>query len=154
MTERTRYDGTNTLVTIRDGDMIYFGISRCNLDEGDVFRKDFGRMIARNRAKKALKDISRAAALEELRDDGVLYTEGRWDLRGVCTVDNVKHLLEHFQDTDNRLYRESGDYRRMVRALRGTTQGYVGESSRLPDIARRTCGSRDGCASSCCAVGE
>ena len=43
----------NTLATVRDGEHVYFGISRCNTDMNDKFNKEDGRKYALIRAQAA-----------------------------------------------------------------------------------------------------
>lgn len=45
----------DVLYTIRDGELIFFGIACCNLRIGDKFDKTLGRKIAHDRAHKGMK---------------------------------------------------------------------------------------------------
>jgi hypothetical protein len=87
----------NTLVTIRDGEYIYFGIARCNKNAGDIFSKAKGRMIATNRANTAQEVFSQ---LCEFQDTIVLSQSG---LYGRCPLDSIKNLLGYFDDIDENM---------------------------------------------------
>jgi len=86
----------NTLVTVRDGDTVYFGISRCNTDAGDTFKKDTGKMIA-----------SRRAALAASESEGYGYMVGTnvqvhdSGLRGRVPRENIVELLRTFGNIDS-----------------------------------------------------
>jgi len=82
----------NTLVTIRENDQIYFGISRVN-QKHDVFSKEFGKTIAQGRAEKAKDDFSFSVPL-----NGMFLDET--GLKGSCEVQDVKKLLEYFDNID------------------------------------------------------
>jgi hypothetical protein len=104
-TERVRYfpgpdsNRKNTLVTIRDGERIYFGIARCNLDAGDNMKKSHGRMIAKARALRAKVECGSSST-----EDFSLHESG---LRGVCAMESVKQLLQYFENIDLIMYNES-----------------------------------------------
>lgn len=89
----------NTLVTVRDGDTVYFGISRCNTDAGDTFKKATGKMIAGRRAALAASEGDRYGYLVgtnvQVHDSG---------LRGRVPRDNIVELLRTFSDIDNLLH--------------------------------------------------
>ena len=100
LTERTRYskhpnksNRKNTLFTFREGDFIYFGISRCNLNAGDKFTKKQGYAVAKARAYKAS---------EEFLPPNMAYTLTTHEngLRGVCQVKDVHKLLQYFENID------------------------------------------------------
>lgn len=81
----------NTLVTIREGDLVYFGIARCNVNL-DIFRKTLGTEIAARRcnlAKDEFNDVT-----------GEAFTLHRSGLRGVAKVDGIKSLLQYFDNID------------------------------------------------------
>jgi hypothetical protein len=90
----------NTLFTFRDGDLIHFGIARCN-SMFDSFRRDTGKLIARNRAKVAAGEagVGGIPGKQTKNVDGVLlHSSG---LRGSVNVENVKELLQYFQNVDD-----------------------------------------------------
>lgn len=74
----------NTLVTIREGDTIYFGIAMCNLKK-DVFTKDMGIKIATGRAEAAKGESANS------------------ELRGAVNFNNIKDLLEYFDSIDEKV---------------------------------------------------
>lgn len=86
----------NTLVTMRNGDTIYFGVSRCNNNAGDSFDKSLGTTIAANRAT--------LAAYEEDNQDLVLnggtISIHRSGLRGSVALSNITTLLNYFDNID------------------------------------------------------
>ena len=83
----------NTLVTKRDGDTIYFGISRCMLSQ-DTLRKVEGRNWAMDRLKQAMTE-----KIQSWITDGSfnLDTSG---LYGTVGVEDVKKLLRYFENID------------------------------------------------------
>lgn len=89
----------NTLVTVRDGDTVYFGISRCNMDAGDRFNKDTGKMIASRRAALAASESDRYNYLSgtnvQVHDSG---------LRGRVPRESIVDLLRTFGSIDRVLY--------------------------------------------------
>jgi hypothetical protein len=99
---RVRYSRTstkvpkNTLVTLREGDTVYFGVARCNTKAGDEFRRNLGTTIATNRASAALGD---ALAGQYTCSDGTvsLHTSG---LRGAVPVAQIRALLTYFGQVD------------------------------------------------------
>ena len=86
----------NTLVTIRDGETVYFGIARCNR-KLDTFRRDVGTHIATKRAELA-REGSNGNVHTTDGDDLRVHTSR---MRGQTTVDNVKELVKFFNDIDN-----------------------------------------------------
>lgn len=83
----------NTLVTLRDGDDVYFGIARCNV-KLDTFNKSVGKYIAAQRAALVTEDdTTRYHSSNGL----VLHESG---LRGYTSVSNITKLLDHFNDVD------------------------------------------------------
>ena len=108
LNERVRYsrfdDGRkNTLVTVRNGDQIFFGVARCNLTAGDTMRKSQGRMIASARALKAKTESD----LSGFFQDGMfVHSSG---LRGFCRVDEIKTLLQYFDNVDAEMKRRNSD---------------------------------------------
>ena len=86
----------NTLVTVLDNDVVYFGISRCNR-KMDVFHKAVGTFIANERADLA-RDDEQAYRYNQLENTSVnLHDSG---LRGSVPVENVRELIEHFRNVD------------------------------------------------------
>ena len=73
----------NTMVTVRDGERIFFGIARCN--KKDTFSKERGKEIARFRLQAALKEL-----------DTEENCDGQSGLYGVTT--NVEGLLDYFHN--------------------------------------------------------
>jgi hypothetical protein len=83
----------STLVTLREGDTIYFGIAKCKLgNDGDVFSKKEGRERAYDRALIALKSACRNPIVQ---DGIVMHKSG---LLGRCHVEDVKRLLGYFRE--------------------------------------------------------
>jgi hypothetical protein len=117
MSERIRYSridtGTcnrvpkNTLLTIRNGDLVHFGIARCNT-KFDRFKKDIGKLIAKNRARVAASEAGVGGIpgkqLKASDVDGlILHHSG---LRGTIKIDNIKILLKYFKDIDKSMLPE------------------------------------------------
>lgn len=77
-----------TIATIREGEVVYFGIARCC--PRDTFTKAKGRMIAMNRAlkEKAEFPADDYAAMIGYSDNG---------LRGMCHVSCIKNVLDYFR---------------------------------------------------------
>jgi hypothetical protein len=86
----------NTLLTIRNGDLIHFGIARCN-SELDRFRKDIGKLIASNRANLAVNEANVTT------ENFVLHNSG---LRGTVKVDSIRALLQYFKNIDTSMLPE------------------------------------------------
>ena len=85
----------NTLVTIKDGDKIYFGIARCH-SKMDKFRKDIGIKTATIRAESAYR-----ASNGKTYSDGVgEISLNKSGLLGVATMNSIKTLLNYFQNID------------------------------------------------------
>ena len=80
----------NTLVTYRNENLVYFGISRCH-SKNDRFSKELGKDLAETRAQLAMS----------------IHRSG---LRGVAKVDEVKQLLTYFQNIDNIMLSEEYKY--------------------------------------------
>ena len=83
----------NTLVTVREGDTVYFGISRCNL-RADQPSKKAGVHIARQRAEVATRNI---AGLWYI--DGTFYLH-KYGVFGQVHMDEIQKLLTHFDNVD------------------------------------------------------
>lgn len=75
-----------TLATIREGNVIYFGIALCS--KKDVFSKKLGRMISMNRARKVQQ-----TSLEVF--NGISFSDN--GLRGICDTEHVQDLLDQFR---------------------------------------------------------
>jgi hypothetical protein len=86
----------NVLFTIRRGETIYFGISRCNTKH-DSFRKAKGKLIASERASLAAEEVS-----DQEVSDFAPHDSG---LRGVCTKEKVVQMLQYFDDIDQQMKR-------------------------------------------------
>ncbi len=84
----------DTLITIQDGDYIYFGLARCNLKK-DHFIKKEGRKYAFENLCDALEDASLSNldfCIKEVRE------EGFYKLYGVVNKNNIRMLLRFFDD--------------------------------------------------------
>jgi hypothetical protein len=88
---RTNGKPKNTLYTIRQSGMIYFGISRCNAKH-DQFRKEAGKHIASERAVLAVDEMSELPV-----SDFVVHKNG---LRGACPAESVVDMLQYFDNVD------------------------------------------------------
>lgn len=82
----------NALVTIQQGNHVYFGIARCKLST-DIFKKKLGRELALIRAQDSFNYYATAAETSMfcLNKDGTA---------GYCSVRYVKTLLKHFESLD------------------------------------------------------
>ena len=89
----------NTLVTFRDDKYVYFGVSRCNFEAGDVFTKSRGKQIATRRAALAAHE---ADSYDVLKGTNLQVHES--GLRGRVHIENVKELLSVFREIDTVLY--------------------------------------------------
>jgi len=82
--------GKNTLFTIRDGNLIFYGISECNLKIGDKYDKALGKKIA----------IGRAIEAKRLFEDNtpVTFDDGgdKANRMGVISTDYIRALLDYF----------------------------------------------------------
>lgn len=84
----------DALFTFRDGDLIFFGISRCNLKVGDKFDRELGKEIAKGRARKAHEFYVNG-------NNGRISPETYQFLaldRGYCHVNKIKKLLAYFDN--------------------------------------------------------
>lgn len=93
--EMLRYNnGTSSrkdlLYTFRADNLIFFGISRTNLQAGDKFNKELAKEIAQARAMKA------RAEYDETKSVVFADFTVRSINHGVVTVDRVKELLGYF----------------------------------------------------------
>jgi len=92
--------GKNTLVTKRIGDILLFGIARCNLHL-DTFVKKEGRKEAIKRLADAQKLTEEWA--EHLAQDPpghLMMITSSDGLSGVCSVSIVRGLIQHFEKID------------------------------------------------------
>ena len=92
---RIRYsaDHKNTLVTIKEGDSVFWGMSRSNAPSGEVFKKSTGRFIAYGRALKARHQDKSVAEQKEF--SFFLHESG---LRGYCDSSTLNLLFDHFDN--------------------------------------------------------
>jgi hypothetical protein len=88
----------NTLVTLRDGDTIYFGIARCRLTM-DMATKEEGKRWASYRALQAATDKNLLADKNIGEMDGTLLVH-RDGLLGKVHVESVEKLLNYFDNID------------------------------------------------------
>lgn len=82
----------NTLVTIKNGNLVHFGISRCNMDAGDKFNKERGKLIALNRALAAESES------DVTTEDFTVHYSG---LRGTVNINSIKSLIQYFRTIDD-----------------------------------------------------
>lgn len=87
----------NTLVTIRDGNNVYFGIARCNV-KLDTFHKNIGTYIAEQRAKRALDTTERDSEEHYSSHNNLRLHES--GLRGYTTLEKVKEVVNYFRNVD------------------------------------------------------
>lgn len=89
----------NTLFTIRNGNVIYFGISRCCMQH-DHPNKEIGKFIASERASLAKKEMSDVTV-----DDLTIHRGG---FRGAVNTNKIIDLLRYFDDIDKVMYEQRG----------------------------------------------
>jgi len=101
--ERLRYNNGSSsrkdlLYTVRSNDLVFFGISRTNLQAGDKFDKELAKEIAQARAMKARAeyDATKSAVFADFSVRSVNH--------GVVTVDRVKELLAYFDALTERQF--------------------------------------------------
>lgn len=82
----------NTLVTIRDGNRIFFGVARYNARYGYPFTKKMGRKIAQGRAE-SMRKLMGGNPLPDTAA-GIIYAES--GLAGCCNVDSILLVLNYF----------------------------------------------------------
>lgn len=83
----------NTLVTVRQGDTVFFGIARCRLN-ADTAVKDEGKRLAAFRANIAASNV--AGAWDK---DGSLFVH-KSGVFGQVAVTDIKKLLEYFDNIE------------------------------------------------------
>jgi hypothetical protein len=85
----------DTLFTFREGELIFFGIARCNLKVGDKFDREKGRLIAQKRALKAQELV---ASGEEVPTDDTnnLDSINAFVHYGCIPLGQIKSLLNYF----------------------------------------------------------
>ena len=93
--ERIRYSfekgqKKNTLSTVRIGNFIVFGISRCN--PCDTFKKDIGKKIATARRDLMVDEVK---FIDQDAEDLWFHESG---LRGICHLARIKDLLQFFDN--------------------------------------------------------
>jgi hypothetical protein len=99
----TTLEPKNTLLTIRDNDLIHFGIARCNNKLGDRFDKNVGKLIATNRARLAASEAGvggipgKQIKSKDLSENLIVHKSG---LRGTVKLENIVTLLRYFQNID------------------------------------------------------
>ena len=102
---RIRYnkgERKNTLVTIREGNVLYWGIARCNSHVGDRFNKAKGRFIALGRAK-----TEQSRYRQEFGNLYLEFSTHSSSLRGHCDMEDVHCLLKYFDNIDAFIFRGS-----------------------------------------------
>lgn len=110
---RYGYKGTkrkDVLYTVRHGENIYFGVSRCNTK--DKFDKELGVEIAAGRARTALKihtenvDATPDEVMKDMVDEiptVVFYGTNKFhNTKGWCKITDVKFLLKYFDNLNIR----------------------------------------------------
>jgi hypothetical protein len=83
----------NCLFTIRKGETIYFGISRCNKKHYN-FLKAKGKLIASERATIAAEVYEQEVSDFEVHESG---------LRGVCPKSQVVEMLQYLDNIDENM---------------------------------------------------
>jgi hypothetical protein len=94
-----KYNRKNTLFTVRVGEKVFFGISRCNLRAGDRFNKKQGTLVAQGRAALARAEEAPAQMSVNLHDSG---------LRGWCYMHDLPVLFDFFNNVDDYFLKVSG----------------------------------------------
>jgi len=90
----------NTLVTVRDGDTVYFGISRCNR-KLDTFHKNIGTYIAQQRAQLVSEDGATSSDYSTyVPTDNAEFRLHRSGLRGCVSLVNIKEVVKYFRVVD------------------------------------------------------
>lgn len=89
----------NTLFTIKNGAIIYFGISRCCMQH-DHPNKEIGKFIASERASLVKREMADATI-----DDMVIHRGG---FRGAVPTDKIIDLLKYFDNIDQVMYEQRG----------------------------------------------
>ena len=141
---RYRYNKRkNTLATIREGDVVFFGISKCHVKMGDVFDKNRGRTIALGRA-----DLEHAT-VEIDNDPNISLRLHDSQLRGHCGVNNVKELVRYFDDVDRNFYRHNGPLNPKIADRLQKLSGIMGD-----EAYDENCHPCSGCSIYACKVGN
>lgn len=90
----------NTLVTVKDGDTVYFGISRCNR-KLDTFHKSVGAYIAEQRAQIVSDDGAASSDYNShVIDDNIGFRLHKSGLRGCVALSNIKEVVKYFRVVD------------------------------------------------------
>jgi hypothetical protein len=89
----------NTLVTVKNGDTVFFGISRCNR-KLDTFHKNIGTYIAHQRAQLAHDDSSQNDYKTYVPESNADFQLHRSGLRGSVSLENVKEVVKFFRIVD------------------------------------------------------
>ena len=84
-----------TLVTVRNGDMVFWGIARCNSSAGDRFDRGVGREIAAARAMKEVQAFEESGGNTLLGPGLMIHQAG---LRGHCHVESIREVLHYFDE--------------------------------------------------------
>lgn len=85
----------NTLVTVREGNTVYFGIARCNR-KLDTFHRTTGTHIATQRALLVASGDSDSYSCPTNR----VFRLHKSGLRGSVPLENVKEVINYFRTVD------------------------------------------------------
>lgn len=105
-TERIRFGRTksktpkNTLITKRYDGVIFFGVARCH-SKLDYFSKRLGKHVATERLYLAVEEPK-----AHYQQHGALNLHPN-GLRGFCVVQEVKQLLQYFDNIDKMWYKDT-----------------------------------------------
>lgn len=86
----------STLVTLQQGDRIFFGLSKCHKGL-DRWNREQGLKYARVRAQAAMRAFQNGDTGNWSENNGVTIQED--GVLGHCAVADVKNLLNYFQET-------------------------------------------------------
>ena len=89
----------NTMVTIKDGNRIYFGIARCNAKAKDHFNRKQGRGLATTRCIQALMSDPKLKHPFEDELEALSFVDGKF-LSGVVVDSGLHTLLSYFEFVD------------------------------------------------------
>lgn len=95
----TKHDRKNTLVTLANEDVVFFGVARCNRKAGDNFTKRQGQVIAKARAIRAELETTEEELAALKQGQAVVLHES--NLRGACRKDKIPELLKYFDTIDS-----------------------------------------------------